>query len=188
LLSTFGRYTEAEMERILNDPDASELALLSKLSALAWTMRGDHSQYYLLTLKARAGLLGEERPVPGDTKELLLRLLKRPELRGEGIELMFEGQLTALTIIGEYGEPGVAVEILNRHVEDMERHLIAPRHVREYHVNRVQLLLAAASTLEGEEAKKGAYVAEAKTLMMKATRYLRGMEQDDWDGYVSDLI
>jgi hypothetical protein len=70
--------------------------------------------------------------VPGDTKDMLTRLVKRattelpwPELPG-GTDEMFAVHLRALTMIAQYGEPEAAVEILSRHVEDVERGVVAP--------------------------------------------------------------
>jgi hypothetical protein len=103
---------------------------------------------HVASLMARAAFLDEGRPAPGDTKETLIRLLKRavtevpwPELP-EKAEDMFNRQFRALTIIAEFGEPEAAVEILSRHVQNIEGHVVAPLHVAEYYFHRTDWLLA----------------------------------------------
>jgi hypothetical protein len=127
------------------------------------------------------------RPAPGDTKEGLIRLLKRavtelpwPKLPG-GTEEMFETQLTALTRIAESDEPEAAVEILSRHVEDVETGVKARNYMAIYHIYRLDWLLAAARKFNGHEGKRDAYVAEAKGLMERATGSLRSLQPQDWD-------
>jgi hypothetical protein len=178
LRSTFGHHTVSDIKRLLSYPDPSELRLLPKLSAVTWTTRPEYSGVHTSSLISRADLLGMGRPAPGDTKEGLIRLLKRavmelpwPELPG-GTEEMFKTQLTALTRIAESGEPEAAVEILSRHVEDVETGVKARDHVAIYHIYRLDWLLAAARKFNGHEGKRGAYVAEAKGLMERATRSL----------------
>jgi hypothetical protein len=86
------------------------------------------------------------------------------------------------------GEPKAAIEILNRHVEDVERHVVAPKYVAIYHLYRVIWRLSAALEVEGDEGKRGPYVAEAKGLMERATRSLRGLRPHDWSDFVSGSI
>jgi hypothetical protein len=149
------------------DPDPSELPLLPKYSALTWTRRSttDTAKLHIMSLVSRADLCIEGRAAPGDTPETFIRLLKRamtelpwPELPG-GTREMLDIQLGALTYIAELGEPEAAVEILNRHVEDVERHVVAPKHVARYSIYRLDLLVLAAS--RADEGKRGAYLGEA---------------------------
>jgi hypothetical protein len=72
------RWTDDQLRRIvLCAPEPSDIPLLPKLTALTWTNRVRHSKLHLTTLVTRATLLAEGRPVPGESKETLLRLLKR---------------------------------------------------------------------------------------------------------------
>jgi hypothetical protein len=192
--STFGRRTGADLGRLLNDRDPPELPLLPKLSAITWTTRSHDSDLHVASLNCRARHLDEGRPVPGDTKEMLTRLLKRattelpwPELPG-GTEMMFQIHLRALTKTTRLGEPEAAVEVLSRHVEEIERKVVAPNHVAKYYIYRLDLLLEAAMKFEEDEGKRDAYVAEAKGLMGRATRSLRSLRPQDWDFLVRASI
>jgi hypothetical protein len=133
-ISAFGHRTDQEVNRILHTPDPSELPLIPKLSAITWTMGPLHGLVHITTLISRANLLGTTRPAPGDTQEGLVRLLKRattelpwPELPGGTQQLIF-AHLTALSCIATFGDPEAAVKILSRHVEDIERKVVAPNH------------------------------------------------------------
>jgi hypothetical protein len=187
LISITGRFTHADLDRIFNDPDPSELLLFPKLTALAWTLRSRDAYRLVNCLQRRATWLLEGRPVPGDTKAILAILLKRaalklpwPELPG-GTQKMFDIHLEILAYLAQMGEPEAAVEICSHHMEEVERHVKAPNNVAKYHFYRLEwLLLAAGKEKEGEE-KMGAYVAEAKGLMERATRSLRGLRKQDWD-------
>jgi hypothetical protein len=169
--------------------------LLPKLSAITWTTRASFKGLHILSLKSRADLIGEGRPAPGDTKETLIRLLKRattelpwPELPG-GTEEMFETFFGALDRISGFDEPEAAVEILSRHVEDVEGRVTDIRHLAIYFIHRLDWLLTAAWRIrldEGDEEKRGAYLAEAKGLMGRATRSLRGLQPEDFDNKVCD--
>jgi hypothetical protein len=126
----------------------------------------------------------------GDTKDVLIRLLKWaitevpwPELPG-GTKKMFEVQMDALDIIAECGEPEAAVEILSRHVEDVERYVSGPSRLAMYCIYRLAWLLGAAWKVK-DRGKKSAYVAEAKGLMERAMRSLRDLQ--DWDQNVRSL-
>jgi hypothetical protein len=128
---------------MLTDPDPDERALVPKLSAVCWTLRDspsppDYTALHIMTIKVRTSWLHEGQPAAGDTKELLIRLLKRattelpwPELPG-GTKKMFDDQIFALKFIAKWGEPEAAVEILGRHVEDVERHVVAPNRLATY--------------------------------------------------------
>jgi hypothetical protein len=127
LQSTFGRDTEHHFLRILLEPRPSDIPVLPKLSAITWTLRSHHGGLHHISLSRRAALLDMGQPAPGDTKETLLRLVKRaitelpwPELPGR-TEDLFTLNMRALTIIADYGDPEAAVEILSRHVEEVER-------------------------------------------------------------------
>jgi hypothetical protein len=186
-LSTYGHRTREWMLQLLDDPDPSGLPLLPKLSAITWTLRPDLCYLHFQSLVGRALCIGRERPAPSDTKEKLVRLFKRAapeipwlELPG-GAEGLFRMPLRALTVIDKFGEePEAAVEILSRHTEYVERHMVAPRHVARYCLSRLGWTLAAAVKFKGDEAKRGAYVAEAKGLMERATGSLRGLHPEDW--------
>jgi hypothetical protein len=144
------------------------------------------------TLVTRGILLNDGRPMPGDTQETLIRLLKRgltelpwPELPG-GTKMLFGVHLRALTLISQYGEPEAAIELLSRHVGDVERGVVASKGVAAYYMYRLDLLLSAAMKAEEHGEKRAAFVAEAKGLMERATRSLRGLQPQDWDQLVSD--
>jgi hypothetical protein len=176
----------------LSRPDPSELPKLLKLSAITWTIRSEQAWMHVSTLVIRAFLVQEGRPAPGDTKELLVRLLKRaptelpwPELP-EGTADLFDVHLKALMVLSKFGEPEAAAEIIKRHVENIERKLVGPNHMAQYYVHRLEWLLAAAAKFEEDEGKRGAYVAEAKGLMERATRSLQALQPEDWEGTVSD--
>jgi hypothetical protein len=139
-LSAFKHYGTEEVLRIIEDPDPSELTLLLKFSALAWTLRSKSgtAKLHIVSLLSRAEMCIKGRFAPGDTKEALIRLLKRamtelpwPELP-QDTHAMFAIQFGALALMAELGEPGAAVEIFNCHVEDVERHVVAPKHVARY--------------------------------------------------------
>jgi hypothetical protein len=156
------RHPRSEMIRILNDPDASELPLLLKLSAITWTIRPEDSNVHYCSLLSRAVLLEKERPAAaGDTKEKLVCLLKRavtelswPELPAE-TAVMFNTCFRALTEIATFGEPEAAVEILSRHMEHVERRIIGPNHMARYYTYRLDLLLWAAVKFEEDDLKSG---------------------------------
>jgi hypothetical protein len=99
---------------------------------------------------------------------------------------MFTTHFSALSMIASLGEPEAAVEILNRHVEDVKRKIVAPKDLAAFSIYRLEFLLWAAREVEGDAAKKGAYVAEAKGVMEQATRSLRYLEPQDWDDKVRD--
>jgi tetratricopeptide (TPR) repeat protein len=147
-----------------------------------------------LSLNSRAASLDEGQPAPGDTKETVLRLLKRattdlpwPKLPAGAAE-MFLTHFRALFYVARLGEPELAVEILNRHVEDIERRVVAPSDVARYCILRLEWLLSAAIKLQDDLLKSNAYVAEAKGLLGQATRNLRGLKQlEEWTNHVSDL-
>jgi hypothetical protein len=176
---------------MINMPSPSEVPLLPKLSCITWTLRSEHGDLHIRSVLSRAALAGNGRPAPGDTKESLTRLLKRAATEVPWPELpaytahMFGTYFWALTIIGKFGEPEAAVEILNRHVEDVEKYVGAPNLVATYLISRLDWLLSAAVKFESDEGKRGAYVAEAKGLMDRATRSLRGLRRQDWDHLVS---
>jgi hypothetical protein len=177
-ISTFECLKHEDLARILDTPDSSELPILLKFSAITWTTRSLYGDVHIITLITRSKLLITEQPVPGDTEGGLTRLLKRaltelpwPELP-EGTEQIFDFHLTALSFITAFGEPEVAVEILNRHVEDVERMIVAPNDLAKYYMYRLHWLLAAGVEFKEDEGKRGAYVAEAKGLMGRATRSL----------------
>jgi hypothetical protein len=188
------RHTTRGLNRILKDPDVSELPFLLKLSAITWIVRPhrDYSNWHLCTLIIRKALLEQRRPAPGDSEELLVRLLKRatrelpwPQLPAD-TEEMFDTCFRALTFIGQMGEPEAAVEILSRHVDDIERRVVAPNFMAQYYICRLDWLLAAAWKFDEDEGKRGAYVAEAKGLVGRATRSLRSLRSRDFDILVSE--
>jgi hypothetical protein len=182
------------MSRIWKYPKPSNIPLLLKLSAISWTTRPVYFDMHFLSLVSRATLLDKKGPALGDTKERLLGLLKRAASETpwseppEGMAHKPETYLRSLTDIARFGEPQVAVEILNRRVQDAERNRMTPKVLAKYYIYRLALLLSAAGKSEGEEGKRGAYVAEAKGLMERATRSLRGLQPDDWTEYVSDYV
>jgi hypothetical protein len=146
---------------------------------------------HALTLVNRMSLVGRGRPVPGDTKEGIARLLKRaalvfpwPDLPPEGLggrDQALEIYLRSLVMIARSGEPEAAVEILSRHVQEIERRVLSPRLATLYCLSHLDLFVSAAVKFEGDEGKSGAYVAEAKGAMVRATRSLRGLQLEDWD-------
>jgi hypothetical protein len=147
---------------------------------------------HINSLISRGVRLANGQPAPGDTKERLIRLIKRatselpwPELPG-GTKDMFDAHLTLLSYVAEFGEPESAVEIFNAHVEEVERKVVAPNYAAKYYIYRLDWLLAAARKFVGDEGKRGAYVAEAKGLMERGIRSLRGMQLRDWSGHVRD--
>jgi hypothetical protein len=191
LISSFGQYTIDGMKRILYHPEPSELPLFPKLSAITWTTRPQHCELHIQGLIGRAILLDKGHPLTGDTKAKLIQLLKRavtelpwPELPGGTIE-MIETYFGALTCLDKFGEPEAAVEISSRHVEDVEKKVVTSDHLGMYQVFRLDWLLSAAYTNRDDEAKRGAYVAEAKGLMERVRRSLRGSRSQDWVARVS---
>jgi hypothetical protein len=80
-------------------------------------------------------------------------------------------------------DPEAALETLRRHGEDMERYVGAgaPSLRTKYYIYRLEWLMAAAVKVDGDEEKRGAYVAEARGLMGRATQSLRGLRSQDWD-------
>jgi hypothetical protein len=131
-----------------------------------------------------------KQPVPGDSIESLFPLFKRaitefpwPQPPAE-VKKMCGTYFMALGCLRWLCEPDVAIEILNRTVEDVERRIVAPIHVAEFHIFRVDWLLAAAWKFKEDEGRKGAYVAEAKGLMEGALRGLQGLQPEDWDHQV----
>jgi hypothetical protein len=183
--STFHRRPSEELQRIINVPGPSDIPLLLKFSAITWTIRPGFCEMHVASLNTRSAMLNKGRPAPGDTKEGLVRLLKRAvtELSWSEIpgrtDMVFKVHLPALSHIAEYDSPEAALEILSRHVEDVERKVVAPSHMIKYYVYRLDWLLLAAK-VGGDEGKRGAYVAEAKGLMGRATRSLRGLQSEDW--------
>jgi hypothetical protein len=103
------QYTsQSEIHRFLTRPHPSELPKSLKLSAITWTMRPVNGWMHVFSLASRALLL-ETGPAPGDTKELLIRLLKRastelpwPELPG-GTADLFDVHLKALMVLSKIG-------------------------------------------------------------------------------------
>jgi hypothetical protein len=191
--SIFKRHTLDKVLQMMINPNPSELPFLLKLSATTWTTRDINEGLHFRCLESRATFLRRGQPAPGDTEEGLIRLLKRatteltwPELP-EGTEKMFDWQLRSLSLIAKFGEPEAAVGILNRHVEDTERKMVAPSYasyVAKFYIYRLDWLLSAAQKVEGDEGKKGAYVAEAKEVMERAARSLRDLRTEDWDSEV----
>jgi hypothetical protein len=184
--SIVGRYGPADFDRIMYSPDPSELPLLLKVSAITWTSRPLSDELHIVCLNTRARYLTKGRPAPGDTKETLTRLLKRavtelawPELP-QGTSEMFEAHFGALSMIAELGEPEAAVEILSRHVEDVESKVVDRKYAAKYYIYRSNWLLSAAWKVRGDEGKRGAYVTEARGVMERATRSLRVLQPEDW--------
>jgi hypothetical protein len=193
-VSNFGLHAIDATLRMLNDPVPSDFPLLLKLSAITWTTRPDSSGLHFASLKTRALLLDKRRPVPGDTKETLLRLLKRavtelpwPELP-QGIKDLFEFHLQALNMVRGLGEPEAAVEIFTRHLEEVERKVVAPSHTAKLRLYHLEWLLSAADKVRRDDGRKNAYLAEAKGLIERATRSLRALQLHDWNPCVSALI
>jgi hypothetical protein len=148
---------------------------------------------HFLSLMSRADLLDDGRPAPGDTKKGVIRLLMRaatelswPKFPRETDDL-FSLHLRALLMISRLGEPEAAIEILSRHLEDIERSVVAPDLVATYCIYRLEWLLSAAIKFYEDDGKRCAYVAEAKGLMERATLSLRGLPPQDWDETVSDF-
>jgi hypothetical protein len=137
--STFARPPYDMLERILNQPGPSECLLLPKLSAITWTI-GLHNVHFA-SLARRVSLLQLERPAPGDTKEGLIRLLKRAAtvIPWSNLSKAAHGnvvtQLSTLTNIVRLGEPEAAVKILARHAEDVEGHAVAPHRLATPHLS-----------------------------------------------------
>jgi hypothetical protein len=185
-LSTFGHCTQGVMERLLHGLEPSSHAQLLKLSAITWTLRHQHPDKHIVSLNSRAILIDKGRPAPGDTKEKLIHLLKRattelpwPPLP-QGLRQMFAFYVIALNIIAKFGEPEAAVEILKRHVEDVERHVTAPNRVATYLIYRLDWLLSAAIKVSKDTELMDAYLAEAKGVMERAAWSLRGLQSQDW--------
>jgi hypothetical protein len=191
------RCSKGKLLRMWSDPNPSDVPMLLKFSAITWTTRTLLKRLLLDahfdSLHGRGILLEKGRPAPGDTQETLARLFKRastelpwPELPG-GTKLMFDVHLEALSTIARLGEPEAAVEILSRHVEDVESKVLAPNYMAKYYLLRLDWLLAAAEKFQGDEGRKDAYVTEAKGVMGRATRSLRDFQSKDWDGIVSNI-
>jgi hypothetical protein len=166
--------------------------VLPKLSAITWTIRPHIFYMHLFSLMSRGKCLELGRPAPGDTKETLIRLLRRaatelpwPELPAKTKD-MFDTSFGALDVIARLGEPEVAVDILSRHVEDIERKVVALNYVAKYLIYRLHWLFLSAVKFEEDQGKRNAYVAEAKGLMGRATRSLRGLQPQDFDYNVRD--
>jgi hypothetical protein len=102
-----------------------------------------------------------------------------------GTKAFFDVCLEALSYVAVFDGPEAALEILDRHVDDVERKVVAPNHLVKYYLHRLEWVLAAALNVEG---KRDAYVAEAKGLMKRATRDMRAMQLEDWDGQVCDSV
>jgi hypothetical protein len=194
--STFESDTETQLTRIVFDPQPASVALLSKCSAITWTLRSTsyYANLHHASLISRGVLVEKGRPAPGDTKDTLTRLLKRavteipwPELPG-GTKAMFSFQMKALIVIANFGEPEAAIEIMNRHLEDVERHVVARKFVVPYTICHAQWLLSAAVDGSEDTEKKAAYMAKAKGLVERATRSLRGPRLHDWDAEVSEFL
>jgi hypothetical protein len=187
--SLYGRQTLEEYNRILLQPDPSNFPLLSKISAITWTTRPLHSTLHVISLHGRAILVELGRPGPGDTRETLIRLLKRaatelpwPEVPAK----MFDVHWRALSIIADLGEPEAAVEILGPHAEDMESKVVDSYIAAYYCIFRLGWLLSAARKFKEDEGKRGAYLAEARGLMPRAIRSLQELQVEYWDELVSD--
>jgi hypothetical protein len=183
------RHTDEEVNRVLLNPDPSEVPLLLKLSAISWT-DGVNPGLHIMTVCTRA--VQDGRPARGDTKETLMPLLKRavtelprPELP-QDTELLEKTHFWALSIIADMGEPEAAVAILSPHVEYVEKKVADPKFAATFHISRWEWLLSAARKVERDEGKRSAYVAEARGMMGRAMRSLRGLRLEDWDDYVSD--
>jgi hypothetical protein len=192
LTSFSSRHTPEEINRIWNHPEPSELPLYLKLSAILWTLRPRYKESHIISLVKRAALFENGHPAPGDTKETLLRLLKRattelpwPELP-EGTQEMFKTYFGALSTIAVLGEPEAAVGMLSRHVEDVESKVVDRKYVAKYYIYRLGWLLSAAWKVKEDEGKRGAYVAEARGVMGRAMRSLRDLQVEDFDDTVSD--
>jgi hypothetical protein len=188
--------TQRQLMNNVDDPQPAIAALLTKCSAITWTLRSNpyYANQHHVSLVSRGALVESGRPAPGDTKETLTRLLKRaateipwPELPG-GTEQMFCTQMRALIIIADFGEPEAAIEIMGRHVEDVERHVVARKFVVAYLICRSQWSLLAALKAWDDKEKTAGYVAEAKGLMERATRSLPGLQLHDWDAEVSEFL
>jgi hypothetical protein len=190
--SIIERRSEDEIQRMFDNPQPSDYSLLLKLSAISWTLRPHLNIMHVISLRRRAALLEVWRPAPGDTKEKVVCLLKRaatelswPELPA-GTEDMFNAFFRALNLIATFGEPEVAVEILSRHVEDVEKHLTAPNHLAIYLIYRLDWLLLVAWDSRSDTEKGGTSVSEARGMLKRVTGSLRGLQSGDWSGYVSD--
>jgi hypothetical protein len=194
-LSTFGSCGKNWLIEVLDtglDPAPSDLALLPKLSALTWTARLQHGHLDVVSLNTRVTYMSGGRPAPGDTRETLIRLLKRavtdlswPELP-DGTRRVLGTYMKALAKIADLGEPEAAIEIFSRHVEDVERHVVAPNYVAKCLICRLEWLLVAADKFEKDEERRSAYLAETKGLMKRATRSLQGLQSQEWDRPVSE--
>jgi hypothetical protein len=183
------RYPNLGVQTVMNAPDPSVVTLFLKISAITWTIRPRECHVHFVSLVSRAMILLDGRLAPGDTSETLTRLLKRaclelpwPELPGGTVEL-FNTHFAALIMIAQLGEPEAAVEILNRHVEDVEKRVVAPKDLAAFSIYRLNFLLGAAVKAKENE-KKGDYVAEAKGVMERATRRLRYLQPQDFDSRV----
>jgi hypothetical protein len=186
--STRGRYTS---QGTLEGSEPSDGATLLKLSATVWTLRDVSTVSHVASLRRRAVLLWDGRPVPGGTEEKLVGPFKRvvtetprPELPGRTQEV-FKVHLRALSLTALLGKPEAAVEVSSRHVPDVKRGVVAPKFVTKYHLCRLEWLLSAARKFEGDEGKREGYVAEAKEVTERATRGLRGLRPQDWEFGVS---
>jgi hypothetical protein len=193
LMSTLNRHTDLEIDGTLLDCPPSKVPLLMKLSTITWTSRRRYSDLHFASLISRVDLMIKGRPAPGDIKEKLVPLFKRaaaelpwPELPG-GTELMFNHPLQALSFVARCGEPEAALEIFSGHVEDVERKVSACNIVAKIYIYRLHWLLSAAVKFDEDEGRRGAYVAEAKGMMGRATRSLRGLQQEDFIMPVSAL-
>jgi hypothetical protein len=153
------RYSREEFFRIMTDPDPSELPLLLKVSAISWTTRPTCNDWHFISVIHRATSIIKGRPAPGDTKETLLRLLKRatselawPELP-KGTEKLFLMCFRALSLIAGFGEPAAALAILDRHVNDLENKVVDREYAAKFYVFRLDWLLSAALKAVDEEGK-----------------------------------
>jgi hypothetical protein len=71
-------------------------------------------------------------------------------------------------------------------VENVERKLVAPNHVATFYIQRLYLLLCAEGKCDRvcDEGKRSAFAAEAKGVIKRVTRSLRGLRSQDWDDLV----
>jgi hypothetical protein len=187
--STFGHYTEDKMAVFVNNPGPSDVQLLLKLSALSWTLRSGYAYLHFASLNGRAILLHDERPAPGDTKEGLLRLLRRAATEFGILDLYrstpiaFEEHLENLSWTARLGEPETAVDIFRCHTGhvNLERQGVAPESLATYYIRRSECVLLAAVKFERDEGRRGAFVAEANGVMERATRTLQGLQLEELD-------
>jgi hypothetical protein len=91
----------------------------------------------------------------------------------------------ALSMIAKFGEPETALAILNQRVNDLERKIVGREYEAKYYIYRLDWLVSAAWKFKEDEGKRGAYVEEARGLMGRAIRSVRGLQQQNYDQPVS---